>query len=433
MLCSTLNSDNSNGVNSTEIYRHRRSDDSFNISTDDAPIPSKKIKIAVKKRETKRKLRPEDQRALQILSEKFRNEENGVKCLVEKCNSDTLKCGKPSNLKRHLSQRHPKLYENLFPQENNSKKRAEIDAFEANQDAIEMVTVNGYPFSILNSSGMKGFIKSRVQAIPPEGRGLPINRRDIVEQVAHEAKLVKNYIAKQLSGRIVSLMFDVCTITTLSMLGINVPFMIDGKTVCWSLGTIRLNERHTAVNLADVIFDILAEYGISLKNVLTMTTDTASNAKATTDVLNLIASMNKNDGDENVTDDSIFDIDSEDGLEFGMDVENEAELQKVMENVEAHTRLVKEMSEIVKAKDNSIRIINQINCSAHVTQLCIKDAFVESDSNCVIDRVHEMCVLMRTQVIMIALRKMDCQIIQPPLDNTTRWNSKFMMVSIHKK
>lgn len=391
--------------------------------------PSKKAKqtptkVRARKPRT-RKLRPEDERTMKILSEKFRNDENGVKCQIKDC-STKLKCCKPSNLKRHLNVVHPKMYEQLFPNEVSKKKQIELEAYDLAQDAIELVTVNGYPFSMLNASGMLGFIKPRLNVIRSEGHSLSIDRLNIVKQVAEQSNRVRKYIAEELKGKTFSIMFDVCTIATLSMLGVNVTFMKDAEVVCRSLGTIEIERRHTAVNLADMIYDILAEFELSLFNVLTMTTDTAKNAVATSDVLNSIAS-------ENVPDDmakeSSSDIDEDDDeLEFGIDIENEAELQKVMDNIAAHTQLVTEMAQNIVDKNTSIQLINQVNCGTHVFQLSVNDSLKESNSLETIEMVHKMCVLMRTQIVMIEIRKLGCKVILPPLENDTRWNGKFLMV-----
>lgn len=304
-----------------------------------------------------------------------------------------------------------------------------MEAFNTVQDAVELVTVNGYPFAMLSASGMRGFIKSRLQAVQPQKYIASINRFGIIHQVAEESELIRKYITAELKGETFSIMFDVCTIATLSMLGVNATRMKDGDVVCYSLGTIKIEERHTSVNLAAMLYNILSEFGLSLENVFSITTDTAKNATATSDILNLVANSDEND--EDIVEDSIFEAEAEaedDGLDFGLDIENEAELQKVIDNVDAHTMLVKEMAESVACNNTSIVLINQINGGTHVFQLSVNNALDESDSGITIERVHDMCILMRTQVVMIEIRKLGSKVILPPLDNATRWNSKFTMV-----
>lgn len=376
----------------------------------------------------KRKLRPEDQRTLEILAEKFRSDQSGAQiCQVPNCKSKPLVSDKPSNLKRHLAALHPVLYEDLFPHEVSNKRKAKLDAFNTIQDAIELVTVNGQPFSLLECSGMKGFIKPRLAALRAEGQNALINRHKIVDDVAKESDLIREYISNEVKGKTVSIMFDVCTIATLSMLGVEAVFMKECEAKCRSLGPIIIQERHTAVQLANMLYDVLKRYGISLTNVFSITSDTAKNAIATSRVLNLVAS----EKDDGTLDDTILDMNPEDDDEyFGIDEQNEAELQKVIENMAAHDQLVKEMTENITSTNKSLVLINQVNCCTHVTQLAINGAIDESNSLEIIKEVHQMCVLIRTQVVMIELRKLNKQIILPPLDNDTRWNSKYLLVSV---
>lgn len=267
------------------------------------------------------KLRPEDAHTLKILGEKFQlSEKGGMDCQIEKCNS-SLACHKPSNLKRHIEQRHKVEFAQLFPGEISAKKRSQLDAYNSLQDAIELVTVNGYPFAMLNASGMRGFIKSRVQPLRSQGHVVEINRQKIAQKVAEASDIIRNRIKTEVSGKTVSVMFDVCTISTLSTFGVNVTYMENSKVVCRTLGISKIDERHTAVNLADMLFDLLEKYGISLFKVLSITTDTARNATNTTHVLNMVmAESNQN------TEDITFDVEPDDDMYYGIDIENENEL-----------------------------------------------------------------------------------------------------------
>lgn len=399
-------------------------------NSDICPTAAKKKRVEVKKTKQKqRKLRPEDENTLKILWEKFQNSQDGAVCQVDSCKSNPLKSSKPSNLKRHLSQVHPKVYESLFPIEVSRKKQIEVEMFNAAQDAIELVTVNGYPFAMLNASGMRGFIQNRLQPIRLEGYKMSIDRVDIVKKVAEMSDKIRARIKTELIGRTVSVMFDVCTIATLSTFGVNVTYMENEEVICRSLGVIKIEKRHTAVNLADMLFDLLAKFGIPLTKVFSITTDTAKNAVNTSDILNTVLAKN-NENSVDIGELSTFDIEpDDDDFAFGLDIENEIELQKIIDNSNSHTLLVQEMAEKVACQNLSIQLINQINCSTHVLQLAINDALSASDALDVIGKVKKMCLLLRTQVVIIEIRKLGSKIILPPLDNVTRWNSKFLMVS----
>lgn len=291
--------------------------DSFVHDADDVGKTNKQAPLK-QRAPRKRKLRPEDERTLNILSEKFYRDQNGARCQIPNCKSKQLKSTKTANLKRHIMQVHPNTYAKIFPNEVSAKVQAELDAFSMVQDAIEMVTINGYACSVLSSSGMQGFIKSRLKALRQEGISVSVDRSSIMKKVAEESEMIKKQIAQEVKGKTVSIMFDVCTIAALSVLGVQAVYMKDDDVVCRSLGTIQIEERHTSVNLANMVFDILSQFEISLPKVLSVTTDTAKNATATTDVLNFVASSEKSV-------DSLVEIssdDEDDGLEFGLDTEN---------------------------------------------------------------------------------------------------------------
>lgn len=216
-------------------------------------------------------------------------------------------------------------------------------------------------------------------------------------------------------------MFDMCTVSTLAVLGVNVTFMSGSTVVCRTLGMIEIKERHTAINLADMVYNILAEFDVPLVNVFSITTDNAKNATNTSEVLNLVA--NSGDSGNEITDEDIFDVGFEqESFDFGIDLENEAELQQIIDNAAAHAQLMQEMARTVFCQNKSIVLINQVNCGTHTFQLSINDALNDTNANGTIAKVHEMCLLYE-------LRKLDKRTILPPLDNATRWNSKYIMVN----
>lgn len=409
------------------------------IPTAEASVsPPKKSKHAGKANPVPRVrvLKAEEERTQQVLEEKFRSTQNGMVCQVTDCRTKPIKCVKPSNLKRHLRNVHPSVYAKLFPNEVNKNKQTELEAFNAAQDAVELVTVNGYPFRMLSASGMHGFVKPRVLSARAGGHNLSINRHVIASQVAAESGLIKKYISDELKGNIISIMFDVCTNATLSMVGVNAAFMKESVVVCRSLGIIKITKRHTSVNLAELLFEILAEFGLTSFDVFTMTTDTARNAVATSRVLNSIASEKAIDSDDIYADpdENEDDDDEQDECDYDDDeIENQEEMQKVIENMAAHNELVTGMVINAARKNTSIQLINHVNCGTHVHQLAVNDALTKSNSHSTIKKVHDICVQMRNQIVMIELRNLGCKVIIPPLENETRWHGKFRMVSCYNK
>ncbi len=61
------------------------------------------------------------------------------------------------------------------------------------------------------------------------------------------------------------------------MLGLNVPFIQDGRLILRTLGMREIYVRHTGQNLKDTVMEILASYGITRDQILSVTTDNGRN------------------------------------------------------------------------------------------------------------------------------------------------------------
>lgn len=72
-------------------------------------------------------------------------------------------------------------------------------------------------------------------------------------------------------------MIDIATKSTLSVLGINIQYIVDAIIVNRSIGVIQLNERHEGKNLAEEIHKFVEKYGITMQQVNAVTTDCAPN------------------------------------------------------------------------------------------------------------------------------------------------------------
>ena len=72
------------------------------------------------------------------------------------------------------------------------------------------------------------------------------------------------------------------------MLGLNVPFIQDGRLILRTLGMREIYVRHTGQNLKDIVMEIPGSYGITRDQIQSVTTDNGRN------MLTAIASMNKN-------------------------------------------------------------------------------------------------------------------------------------------
>lgn len=89
---------------------------------------------------------------------------------------------------------HPTLLRELFPEEASIETQYEIDACELMLIAIELVTVNGYPFASIEASGLKGLLKNQMNRPEINGHKVTLNRRIIVQNVQEMADSIRTEI-----------------------------------------------------------------------------------------------------------------------------------------------------------------------------------------------------------------------------------------------
>lgn len=402
------------------------------VSTSAAPSKGPSPRKTTK-RKPKRK-NPEEEKMLEKLMQTFKRDVVTKKgtCLVENCRSDQI-TWRPFNLKKHLRQMHTKEFSKLFTGEVDSEKSAEIELFNVVQDAVALVTVNGMPFSVLNASGMRGFINARIKALHLKGYHVSINRTNIVEEIEKVSKHIENAIKLEMSGKFICLMFDIATKATLSVLGINATYMVGWKVVCRSLGIVQINVRHNAVNLAAIIYEIVAKFGVSLDQVFVLVTDNARNVVNSATVLDLVANsrtnMENNGTNENNSDDiadcCLSDFEEDNDL---IGEENDIELQNIMRS----SGLLDEIADDIVRSNDSIVAVNHVNCGTHTLQLGVNDGISDSNIGPTMNKAKEICIALRSQVVMIEFRKIAEEKIVPPLPNDTRWNGEYIMVCLNQ-
>ncbi|XP_073841362.1 uncharacterized protein [Musca autumnalis] len=107
-----------------------------------------------------------------------------------------------------------------------------------------------------------------------------------MERIIAFSKNIKTEISNDLKGILFSLKMDVATRLDLSMLGINVQYIKHGKIVVKTLAIKELRSSHTSEYLKTVILDVLKEFDVDIRNILTITTDNGSNMLKTVRILN---------------------------------------------------------------------------------------------------------------------------------------------------
>lgn len=270
-------------------------------------------------------------------------------------------------------------------------------------------------------------IKPGIDLLRENGHTLTINRPVILGELMATSKIIRDHIGEELKGRLFSIMFDVTTKSTLSVLGVNASFIENDEVICRSLGVVKINERHTGENIAMLVREIFAALDVSIQQIYAVTTDNGTNMIKTTRMLNEM--LNEYDdqaenGDEHEDELSENGEDESDGLDSIFPPASEDVLS------ERFSAIIEDMTQNITLRQDYVAVINAVRCCAHTLQLAIHTSLSQSNAMNILAHVRAMCKQLRTQAVNVEFRKLSPNTILPPLDNITRWCSEFVMVSI---
>lgn len=179
------------------------------------------------------------------------------------------------NLSSHLSSHKdifPKICE---PNASTEEKRQRLLL-----DCVEMVTINARSFSHLYDSALHSMLKPILDELESAGRKLNLTDPHLTEVkdcVRDISQKVCEKIRCEIQNRPLSLMIDIVTKRGRSLLGFSLQYIINGKLKVRSIGMVQMKAAHTAIYIADLIVSRLNELGVSLHQILTITTDNGAN------------------------------------------------------------------------------------------------------------------------------------------------------------
>lgn len=113
---------------------------------------------------------------------------------------------------------------------------------------IDLVTVNGRPFSILNDSGFLNIVNPIKQALEQTRKEtFSITPESIKKKVAEEASNIRREISEEVKNNMVSIKIDAATHLDRLFLGINVQYIKSSKILLRTLGLAELKEKPTSM------------------------------------------------------------------------------------------------------------------------------------------------------------------------------------------
>lgn len=214
---------------------------------------------------------------------------------------------------------------------------------------LEMITVNGRPFTSLEDSGFQKIMKPLMAAVNTNNA---INSQNIKKMIIPLCEDLRTQIKEEVQGKMISIKVDAATRLNRSFLGVNIQFMKEDTICLRTLACRELYESHTGAYLKKVILEVLEEYGISIFQIYSFTSDNGANIIKCVDLLR---------EDVNLTNNLINEI-------FGEEDENASETLMAG---------LFEAFKLIEAENMSIPsdrgILNGVRCGAHTLQLAVFD------------------------------------------------------------
>ncbi|XP_062141946.1 uncharacterized protein LOC133849979 [Drosophila sulfurigaster albostrigata] len=267
-----------------------------------------------------------------------------------------------TNLRRHLTNKHMDIfnewnysgYTKLTQCE--EKRRISYQTSEKSivSSLIIIVTTDGKPFKFLDSEGFNEIMDPIYNALGMNS----VTSRNIMNFVSVKEQFVKKNIRALAKGKLVSLI-DVATRMDKAILGINLQMihasLAKTEIVVKTLGMTELGESHTGIYIKNKILEVLDDYGITLDQIYSITSDNGRNMIKAVQVLN------------DATEESLYEE----------DIESE--------------NLLNELDSIELAN------IHLVRCAAHTLQLCVFDVNRTKEIADKISACRTLCKSLRTE------------------------------------
>lgn len=136
------------------------------------------------------------------------------KCLIEDCPKDELSGKKKFNLVAHARKQHKKFFDQTFGDDHSippKKYPLPYRRLKYIQRCVEIVAVNGNPFTMLNESGIVDLLHDELETLKicgfAQGLGRP-NYKAIKKHIAYLSGEIHKQIKSEVCGKFVAVMVD---------------------------------------------------------------------------------------------------------------------------------------------------------------------------------------------------------------------------------
>ncbi|KAG4079330.1 hypothetical protein HA402_008022 [Bradysia odoriphaga] len=302
------------------------------------------------------------------------------------------------NLRNHLKRKHLEVFQSFgksemeenepSPPRKKVKITVEYEKEELLDAWIDLVTVEGRPFRILDSKSLRSIVKPLFDAFDLN----LLTSETVGEAILQRAERKREEIRRLLNGKVIHLKIDSATRHRHRVVGINVQVIVDGKIVVKTLSAEEMKTTHTGTHIKNHVLKVLKRFNIELIQVYSVTQDNGKNFVCAANMMTYLESPEFDDYDDDY---------------------EETEVNALNE-------------EAFDLNEFALLGVQVIRCVAHTLNLAVEDTLDESILKDLLKKVRGLCQHLRTPVIAEQIRA--AKLNQAQMDNITRWNSKYDMV-----
>lgn len=342
-------------------------------------------------------------------------------CGVAGCQS---KYPEKSTAIRHLRINHKEIHNTIgsnkleakVQSENSFDLRVKVNPNDILDACVELITVHGLPICAVEYPAFKKILNPYIIALSTKGIKLLINKNSIKDHIKRKSDKIKQIIKEQTKNKLVSLMIDIASRYSRSVLGVSISYVYNGQICVRTIGLHVLKASHTAVYIRNILNQILQEYGIRLAQIVSITSDNGKNIVKAIALLDALYQSQKSE------------LQQMQSVDFPED-EDEYYIDPNIFDDEYYNDLLREVRESFNNVSSS-DLIHGISCAAHCIHLVVSHAVEKSPGiKQVINTSRTLVKKLRTPTFRSQLKSENLNMAI--IDVETRWNSIYSMVIIN--
>lgn len=255
--------------------------------------------------------------------------------------------------------------------------------------------------------------------------GIVITSRTVHGYIHATANMIRKKISAELKDEMFSILADIATKHTRSVLGVNTACVINDEIVIRTISMEQITHKHSSDNLVNDLIHLLEEkYSLKSTQVYSFLADNAYNMYKTGTLLNEAAS------NEDAIGEPAESAHDEDEPRMISEAEYDDVVLNMFHDCQFYSDLIANVATKYAARNKDIHIksTNTIGCASHTLHLIVEKGIATTQSaKRLISLARELVKKLRTTTILDRIR-VETSYKLPQIDVPTRWNSKFIMV-----